>query len=103
MASQSVRGVEKLTPLGRHSKPWRPQRTVRQPRVKDGFSFQQGNNGSGSAPAGSQLQPKPPNTTLKTKLTTEPNDGESLVLKWKLEEPLEVGEGGIIRFKTRVR
>ncbi len=34
---------------------------------------------------------------------TQENDGESLVLRWELRSPLKVGEGGIIRFKCRVR
>jgi uncharacterized repeat protein (TIGR01451 family) len=35
--------------------------------------------------------------------STELNEGESLVLRWEVDEPLRVGEGGIIRFKARVR
>lgn len=35
--------------------------------------------------------------------TTQVNEGESLVLRWELAEPLKPGEGGIIRFKCRVR
>lgn len=34
---------------------------------------------------------------------TQENDGESLVLRWEIRSPLKVGEGGIIRFKCRVR
>ena len=34
---------------------------------------------------------------------TQENDGESLVLRWEIADPLEVGKGGIIRFKCRVR
>lgn len=34
---------------------------------------------------------------------TEASDGESLILRWEVSEPLKVGEGGIIRFKCRVR
>lgn len=34
---------------------------------------------------------------------TQANDGESLVLRWEIRSPLQVGEGGIIRFKCRVR
>lgn len=37
------------------------------------------------------------------KFSTKVNDGDSLTLRWELEEPLEPGKGGIIRFKTRVR
>jgi uncharacterized repeat protein (TIGR01451 family) len=34
---------------------------------------------------------------------TQENEGESLVLRWEITEPLQPGEGGIIRFKCRVR
>ena len=34
---------------------------------------------------------------------TQENDGESLVLRWEVLDPLPVGEGGIIRFHCRVR
>ena len=34
---------------------------------------------------------------------TQENDGESLVLRWELADPLKVGEGGLIRFQCRVR
>ena len=34
---------------------------------------------------------------------TQQNDGESLVLRWEIRSPLPVGQGGIIRFKCRVR
>jgi len=36
-------------------------------------------------------------------LTTTPNDSDSLILRWELAEPLEAGEGGVIRFQCRVR
>jgi uncharacterized repeat protein (TIGR01451 family) len=31
------------------------------------------------------------------------NDGESLSLRWKLREPVKPGDGGVIRFRCRVR
>ncbi len=34
---------------------------------------------------------------------SQENDGESLVLRWEIADPLDVGKGGIIRFKCRVR
>lgn len=34
---------------------------------------------------------------------TEPNKAGSLVLRWEIDEPLEPGEGGIIRFECIVR
>ncbi len=41
--------------------------------------------------------------TLDAKFTTERNEGESLTLRWELTEPLAKGQGGIIRFKCRLR
>jgi uncharacterized repeat protein (TIGR01451 family) len=41
--------------------------------------------------------------TLDAKFFTQQNEGESLVLRWEIIKPLEVGEGGIIRFKCRLR
>ena len=34
---------------------------------------------------------------------TQVNEGQSLVLRWELDEPLEPGQGGVLRFKARVR
>ena len=34
---------------------------------------------------------------------TQENDGESLILRWEIIDPLPVGEGGIIRFRCHVR
>ncbi|MGI8978005.1 MAG: hypothetical protein ACR2FY_02145 [Pirellulaceae bacterium] len=39
----------------------------------------------------------------EAKFDTQENEGESLVLRWALTEPLKVNEGGIIRFQCRVR
>jgi uncharacterized repeat protein (TIGR01451 family) len=41
--------------------------------------------------------------SLKADFATELNEGESLVLRWAIIEPLKVREGGIIRFQCRVR
>lgn len=43
------------------------------------------------------------NCSLKANFMTQPNDGESLVLRWEIIDPLAVNEGGIIRFVCRVR
>jgi uncharacterized repeat protein (TIGR01451 family) len=43
------------------------------------------------------------NCSVQANFLTNENDGESLVLRWEIVEPLEVGHGGIIRFKCRVR
>jgi uncharacterized repeat protein (TIGR01451 family) len=41
--------------------------------------------------------------SVQASFLTQENDGESLVLRWEIIDPLEVGQGGIIRFKCRVR
>ena len=40
---------------------------------------------------------------LKAEFFTDPNKGESLALRWEIQEPLKSGHGGIIRFRCRVR
>jgi uncharacterized repeat protein (TIGR01451 family) len=41
--------------------------------------------------------------SLKAEFFTQPNDGESLVLRWEVTDPMKVGDGGVVRFKCRVR
>jgi uncharacterized repeat protein (TIGR01451 family) len=41
--------------------------------------------------------------SVKADFATEENEGESLVLRWAVLDPLKVNEGGIIRFQCRVR
>lgn len=41
--------------------------------------------------------------SVKAEFFTEPNQGDSLVLRWEITDPLEPGEGGICRFRCRVR
>ena len=41
--------------------------------------------------------------SLKAAFLTQQNEGESLVLRWEIQDPLEVGDGGVIRFTCRVR
>ena len=41
--------------------------------------------------------------SVAAELITQPNEGDSLVLRWEVTDPLEPGEGGIIRFRCRVR
>ncbi len=43
------------------------------------------------------------NCSVQANFLTQENDGESLVLRWEISDPLDVGQGGIIRFKCRVR
>jgi uncharacterized repeat protein (TIGR01451 family) len=43
-------------------------------------------------------------SSLKATFSTqEQAPGESLVLRWEIEEPLEVNQGGLVRFQARVR
>ncbi|MDA1051055.1 MAG: DUF11 domain-containing protein [Planctomycetota bacterium] len=41
--------------------------------------------------------------SLKADFFTQPNDGESLALRWEVTDPMKVGDGGVVRFKCRVR
>ena len=42
-------------------------------------------------------------SSMKAKFSTQEVSGESLVLRWDIEEPLEVNAGGLVRFQARVR
>jgi uncharacterized repeat protein (TIGR01451 family) len=42
-------------------------------------------------------------SSVKAAFAVEPNEGESLVLRWEIDNPLDPGEGGIVRFRCRVR
>jgi hypothetical protein len=33
----------------------------------------------------------------------KPNEGDSLILRWELKEPIEPGEGAVMRFRCVVR
>ena len=39
----------------------------------------------------------------KAEFFGDENQGESLVLRWEIQEPLQPGDGGLIRFKCKVR
>jgi len=47
--------------------------------------------------------PESQSCSVKGNFMTQENDGRSLLLRWEITDPLKVGEGGIIRFKCRVR
>lgn len=47
--------------------------------------------------------PESAQCSLPSAFMTQENEGESLVLRWEIAGTLKVGEGGIIRFKCRVR
>jgi uncharacterized repeat protein (TIGR01451 family) len=42
-------------------------------------------------------------SSVASRFSVETNEAESLVLRWEIDEPLEPGEGGIVRFRCRVR
>jgi uncharacterized repeat protein (TIGR01451 family) len=42
-------------------------------------------------------------STRDANFITQENDVESLVLRWEILDPLPVGEGGVVRFRCRVR
>ncbi len=41
--------------------------------------------------------------SLPAEFNTERNAAESLILRWEIQQPLDVGQSGLIRFKCRVR
>ena len=42
-------------------------------------------------------------SSLAADFSTSPNDGDSLLLRWEFVESLPAGEGGMVRFRCRVR
>ena len=42
-------------------------------------------------------------SSLEAEFNTQTNEGDSLVLRWDFKDPLKPGEGGLVRFKCRVR
>ncbi len=50
-----------------------------------------------------ELVPNSAQSSLDAAFFTAVNEGESLVLRWELTNPLPPGTGGIIRFRCRVR
>jgi uncharacterized repeat protein (TIGR01451 family) len=42
-------------------------------------------------------------SSVEAAFTTDVNEGDSLVLRWDFKEPIKPGEGGLVRFKCRVR
>ena len=42
-------------------------------------------------------------SSREVNFSTQPNDSDSLILRWEIVDPVDVGEGGVIRFKCRVR
>ncbi|HJT31559.1 MAG TPA: DUF11 domain-containing protein [Pirellulales bacterium] len=42
-------------------------------------------------------------SSVESQFSTELNEADSLVLRWEIDEPLEPGQGGIVRFRCKVR
>jgi hypothetical protein len=47
--------------------------------------------------------PESAQSSVKANFSASANDGESLTLRWEILEPLKPGDGGLVRFKCRVR
>jgi uncharacterized repeat protein (TIGR01451 family) len=47
--------------------------------------------------------PESAKSSVKANFSVQPNEGDSLTLRWEIVEPLEPGDGGLVRFKCRVR
>lgn len=47
--------------------------------------------------------PESAQSSVKASFSVEPNEGDSLTLRWEIAEPMKPGEGGLVRFKCRVR
>jgi uncharacterized repeat protein (TIGR01451 family) len=42
-------------------------------------------------------------SSVKAAFSTERNEGDSLALRWEIAEPMKPGDGGIVRFRCKVR
>ena len=47
--------------------------------------------------------PETAQCSIPAQFGTQVNEGDSLVLRWEITDPLEPGDGGVIRFTCRVR
>ncbi len=47
--------------------------------------------------------PQSAQCSVPAQFATEPNEADSLALRWEITDPLPAGQGGIIRFRCRVR
>lgn len=50
-----------------------------------------------------EYMPDSAQSSVPSEFSVEPNEADSLVLRWEIDEPLEPGQGGIVRFRCRVR
>lgn len=42
-------------------------------------------------------------SSVKTEFFSQQNEGDSLLLRWEVTEPLKPGQGGLVRFRCKVR
>jgi len=42
-------------------------------------------------------------SSVDANFQTKPNDTGSLILRWEIKDPVEAGEGGILRFRVKIR
>ncbi len=42
-------------------------------------------------------------SSLQAEFSAVPNDGDSSLVRWEFAEPLPAGDGGLVKFKCRVR
>lgn len=47
--------------------------------------------------------PESQSCTAKAEFKSNVNEGDSLILRWEIAEPVEPGQGGVIRFRCKVR
>ncbi len=50
-----------------------------------------------------EFVPDSAQASVKATFRAEPNQGDSVVLRWEMASPLAPGEGGLVRFRCRVR
>jgi uncharacterized repeat protein (TIGR01451 family) len=42
-------------------------------------------------------------SSVDADFSAKPNDTGSLILRWEIKEPVQAGDGGILRFRVQVR
>jgi hypothetical protein len=47
--------------------------------------------------------PESAKSSVDADFITQANDAGSLILRWEIRDPVKPGEGGILRFKVKVR
>jgi hypothetical protein len=42
-------------------------------------------------------------SSVDADFSAKPNDTGSLILRWEIKDPVKAGDGGILRFRVKVR